>query len=251
MATEAALLDKKTEYVCSMIKEYAGRPIDRLLVVGCGSGIEAAILAKGLGTRVTGLDASSDFDARAAARVDLRQGDARALPFTDDSFDFVYCYHALEHIPEPSKAVREIARVLRTGGGYFIGTPNRTRLLGYVGSKTATMRQKIRSNVRDWRIRLTGRFRNEYGAHAGFTAKELRRLIEAELPGAADVSHQYYKLLYSKYGGLLSAARIAHLHKILYPSVYFMGVKQVLRSAASASSPLEGPSVAHASAGGD
>jgi SAM-dependent methyltransferase len=223
--------DRKTDYVCGMISAYcsagSSRTIEQLLVVGCGSGIEAATLAKGLHAHVVGVDVDTNFDSRACALADLRGAtDARALPFPDESFDAVYCYHALEHIPEPARAIGEIARVLRHNGCYFIGTPNRSRLVGYLGSKPGTTtRDKILYNLYDWKARLNGRFKNELGAHAGFTAPELRALIDVALHDPIDVSHRYYDALYGNHKGLLRFARQSKLYKVLYPSVYFMGTK--------------------------
>ena len=224
-ANNAALADRKTEHVCAMIGAHCSRQVDRLLVVGCGSGLEAAILAKGLNARVTGIDIETDFDPRARELVEFCQADARNLPFPDGSFDVVYSYHALEHIPEPVRAIREIARVLRERGSYFIGTPNRSRVVGYLGSKTDTTKEKILYNLWDWKHRMAGRFRNEFGAHAGFTAAELQELIMDSLPNPTEVSHEYYGVLYGRHPRLLSILRRSGLYKVLYPSVYFMGTK--------------------------
>jgi SAM-dependent methyltransferase len=223
----AALADGKTEHVCAMIRAHCSQRIDRLLVVGCGTGLEAAILAKGLNTRVTGVDVETDFDARVRELVELCQADARKLPFPDGSFDVVYTYHALEHIPEPARAIREIARVLRDGGSYFIGTPNRSRIIGYLGGKVGTIKEKILYNLWDWKHRIAGSFRNEFGAHAGFTAAELRELIEDSLPDPIEVSHEYYRALYGRHPQLLGILRGSGLYKVLYPSVYFIGTKPV------------------------
>lgn len=38
------------------------------------------------------------------------------LPFEDNSFDIVFCNHVLEHIPDDTKAMQELYRVLKTGG---------------------------------------------------------------------------------------------------------------------------------------
>lgn len=48
--------------------------------------------------------------------VDLREGDAHDLPFADGSFDTVVCTYALCNIPDPGRAIREMKRVLRSGG---------------------------------------------------------------------------------------------------------------------------------------
>ena len=71
----------------------------------------------------TGLDLSPDMlkiaRERASAlgrEVDLKEGDAHALPFANDSFDSVVCTFSLCNIPDPRKAVAEMKRVLRPGG---------------------------------------------------------------------------------------------------------------------------------------
>lgn len=48
--------------------------------------------------------------------VDLREGDARALPYGDEQFDSVVCTYSLCAIPDDKKAVAEMVRVLRPGG---------------------------------------------------------------------------------------------------------------------------------------
>lgn len=50
-------------------------------------------------------------------------GDAQHLPFVHESFDTLICTGVLEHLPDPSSAVLEIARVLKPGGKVFIEAP--------------------------------------------------------------------------------------------------------------------------------
>ena len=54
--------------------------------------------------------------------VDL-QADICDLPLDDDSFDFVFASHVLEHIQDDHSALREIARVLRPGGVAILPVP--------------------------------------------------------------------------------------------------------------------------------
>lgn len=214
--------DGKTERICGLIA--AIHPsIKTLLVVGCGKGIEAAILAEALGAAVTGIDTQDNFDTDARRVADLRVGNALALDFPDQSFDFVYSYHALEHVGQPAVAVREIARVLKRDGGYWIGTPNRSRLFGYVGSKSASFAQKIVWNLNDWRARLAGRFHNELGAHAGFTATELRGLLASSLPPPKDQTFAYYRAIYPTRPTALKLLNSTPLYQIAYPCLYFSG----------------------------
>jgi len=102
--------ENKTKVTAKIIRERVGSDLHRILVVGCGSGIEAAILAQELKAKVFGIDINPSFDPIAAKKADLREGDATSLEFVDEYFDFVYSYHVLEHIPNFRKALFEIRR---------------------------------------------------------------------------------------------------------------------------------------------
>jgi SAM-dependent methyltransferase len=98
-----------------------------VLEAGCGPGWLWAEAAGSLpeGLRLTLTDLSPGMVAEAGERVgavgryaavETRTADAQALPFPDDSFDVVLANHMLYHVPEPARAVAELARVLRPGG---------------------------------------------------------------------------------------------------------------------------------------
>ena len=214
--------DGKTDRICGLITAIHPH-IKKLLVVGCGYGTEAAILAEKLGAEVIGIDTQDNFDPDAKRVADLRIGNALALDFPDESFDFVYSYHTLEHIEQPAVAIREMARVLKPDGGYWIGTPNRSRLFGYINSHGVTFSEKVRWNMNDWRARLSGRFRNELGAHAGFTLTELRDMLAASLPPPKNETSAYYRAMYPARPKALSVLNATGLYRIAYPCVYFSG----------------------------
>jgi SAM-dependent methyltransferase len=101
------------------------RPGMRLLDVGCGPGAITIGLAEAVAPgEVTGLDLQPAQVERAralaaehgVANVWFAHGDAYALPFPDASFDAVYAHTLLAHLSEPSRALREMYRVLRPGG---------------------------------------------------------------------------------------------------------------------------------------
>lgn len=46
------------------------------------------------------------------------------LPFQDGEFDAVLCFETVEHMPEPDKFMKELARVVKTGGEVILTTPN-------------------------------------------------------------------------------------------------------------------------------
>lgn len=51
------------------------------------------------------------------------KADICQLPFEDDSYDFILCNHVLEHIPDDTKAMRELYRVLKPGGTAILQIP--------------------------------------------------------------------------------------------------------------------------------
>lgn len=103
---------------------FAERSFDgqRVLDLGCGSGIFSTLLAKAGGT-VTGVDLT-ETAVRLAGRtadsngvsVTLARADAECLPFADGTFDYVYSWGVLHHTARMERAVAEAGRVLKRGG---------------------------------------------------------------------------------------------------------------------------------------
>lgn len=219
------LSDTKTEKVAELISEFYPEPIKRLLVVGCGDGTEAAILAQRLKAEVIGIDLCDEFDPVASKYCDLRKGDATLLEFESGRFDFIFSYHALEHINDPAKALGEMRRVLKTDGGFWIGTPNKSRLVGYIGGKNTSVAEKVRWNLDDWRMRFAGRFENRFGAHAGFTREELQNLLSFTFTTVNDRTSDYFRKVYSSKQRFVSTIESLGLSSRIYPSIYFSGRK--------------------------
>lgn len=87
-----------------------------VLEVGCGTGRVLSRLAP-LARRAVGVDLSEGMLAHARARgLDVRQGDATALPFDDASFDAAVSFKVLAHVEDLPRALAEMARVVRPGG---------------------------------------------------------------------------------------------------------------------------------------
>jgi ubiquinone/menaquinone biosynthesis C-methylase UbiE len=96
-------------------------PGGRVLEVAPGPGYLAIEIAKA-GRQVAALDISQSFVRiarenanRAGVALDVRHGNASAMPFADASFDFVVCMAAFKNFADPIGALNEIHRVLRPG----------------------------------------------------------------------------------------------------------------------------------------
>ena len=112
------------------------------LDVACGSG-NAALAAARLGCIVTGVDYVPALlergRERAAAErigVDLREGDAEALPFGDGSFDAALSVFGSMFAPDHRRTAAELVRVTRPGGTIALAswTPE-----GFVGAMFRTI----------------------------------------------------------------------------------------------------------------
>jgi ubiquinone/menaquinone biosynthesis C-methylase UbiE len=102
-------------------------PSDRILDLGCGTGIVACMLRERLGgaANIVGLDASPILIEKARSltpEMDWREGDLMALPFGAESFDLILCQDMLRFVPDPVGALREMRRVLSPGGRLLTST---------------------------------------------------------------------------------------------------------------------------------
>ena len=93
------------------------RPGDRILDIGCG-----AYPFPGAAVSVDRFPGPTHHRHQPLKRdgTPFVVADVGALPFPDGHFDYVYCSHVLEHVPDPIAACREIMRVGKRG---YIETP--------------------------------------------------------------------------------------------------------------------------------
>ncbi len=101
------------------------RSDDRILDVGCGTGIVSRMVSPMVGSsgRVVGLDIDKEMLAVARSlvpadvgQVEWREGDVVEMPFEDAEFDLVFCQAALQFFPDRIAALLEIHRVLAPSG---------------------------------------------------------------------------------------------------------------------------------------
>jgi SAM-dependent methyltransferase len=93
-------------------------PQTRLLDVGCGSGLAAALAAE-RGAVVTGVDAAEGllgYARRRATSARFVAGDLERLPFDDDAFDVVTAFNSMPYADDLARGLRELRRVTAVGG---------------------------------------------------------------------------------------------------------------------------------------
>lgn len=132
------------------------RKSGRFLDAGCGTGLVLRHLPKGS----VGLDINPRHIVKSKKHAPQKRyvvADIYQIPFKDSYFSNIVCTEVLEHVLDPSKALRELARVLKPGG-VIIGTvPGRSFF---------------------WRLRFLSKKRPQEPYHRYFREHEIVDLLE-------------------------------------------------------------------------
>ena len=121
------LLSRGTERLLNDTHEWlaatglAGRSEALILEIGCGMACLANVHPGWHGAEYS-KTAVDRVKAIQGDTVKIFEADAQQLPFENATYDGVFTWAALEHVPDPDKALIEIDRVLR-GGGYALIAP--------------------------------------------------------------------------------------------------------------------------------
>ncbi len=119
LGLEAIFHRNRAWVVRRLVRKYGAAPF---LDAGCGTGLNLRHLPPGS----TGIDINPRNVAIIQKRLPQQQivlGDVEAMPFEDGSFATVLSTEVLEHVPDTSKAIAEIRRVLKPGGTFIGSTP--------------------------------------------------------------------------------------------------------------------------------
>jgi ubiquinone/menaquinone biosynthesis C-methylase UbiE len=178
------------------------QPGERVLDVACGTGIVARLAADRVGATgsVSGLDIHPGMleVARSATSpgvaIEWHQADAESMPFPDGSFDVVLCQMGLQFPSGKLAALREMRRVLVTGGRALINVPGpmpplfaimADGLARHFGQQAAVFAERVFSmnDVDELRELLRG---------AGFRSVNVEaKPKDLRLPAPADFLWQY------------------------------------------------------------
>lgn len=111
-----------------------------VLEVGCGPGLILEKAAR-VASSAKGADLSPGMVAKAKEKgLDVVEASATNLPFPDDSFDVVYAFKSLPHVPDIKAALSEIHRVLKPDGVAFLEFYNSRSLKRVANAIAAKLR---------------------------------------------------------------------------------------------------------------
>jgi arsenite methyltransferase len=113
---------------CEVLKLLELRQGERVLDIGSGPGLLAYEMAVAVGPegRVCAIDTSADMISMSKRRcaelpwVEFELADAVKLPYNDSSFDAAVSTQVYEYVPDISAALKELYRILRSGGRALI-----------------------------------------------------------------------------------------------------------------------------------
>ncbi len=96
------------------------------------------------------------------------------LPFEDNSFDFILCNHVLEHIPDDTKAMQELYRILKPGGTAILQIPQDLSRATTFEDNTITSRKERAKIFGQYdHVRVYGRDYFDKLRSIGFNVKEV------------------------------------------------------------------------------
>lgn len=146
---------------------------ERLLDIGCNWG-RWSIAAARKGYKPVGIDPSLDavlaarrVSKQLGAEADFVVGDARFLPFADDSFDTVFSYGVFQHFSKENtrKSLDEVVRVLKPNGNTLFQMPNKYGVRQYYNYGRRGFTEGEGFDVRYWTPReLLETFESKFGA---------------------------------------------------------------------------------------
>jgi len=129
----------RRRWILDRIKKYVAPPA-KILEVGCGAGNVSSFLSTA-GYEVTGCELHQEAIEFAWPGFKIVKADATELPFKDNSFDVVGLFDVIEHLDDPTVALKETRRVLVEDGIAVVTVPAREELWSYYDERALHRRR--------------------------------------------------------------------------------------------------------------
>ena len=117
----ALFFKENKKHYNGVVKFLDPQPTDSILEIGCARGFLTKDIQE-IAPKTYGIDMNEEAVAEAVTDG-LQVMSAENLRFPDESFDKVYSFHTIEHIPDAELAFSEMERVLKPGGKLLLVYP--------------------------------------------------------------------------------------------------------------------------------
>lgn len=146
-------------------------PDTQFLDVGCGSGFMKQFFDPGEGQwhGIEVWEQRANGCRRLGYEIVDINIETTPFPYEAQKFDVVFASHVIEHLPEPAKALRECARVLKPGGILLVATPTKPPLIAGIINCVHHMRKNALGQTQQ-----------------AFSAPSLRAMVSRALPDDAE-----------------------------------------------------------------
>ena len=171
---------QKFDKILSVLRHFQiGTPSFRCLDIGCSSGIITSLLGNYFLTAI-GIDIDQEALRYAKSRssssnVYFLASDSMALPFKDNTIEVVVCNHVYEHVPDASRMMREIYRVLKKEGFCYLSAGNKYMVME--GHYHLPFLSWIPRRLAHFYLKIAGRGNFYYEEH--LSVRGLRKLVAA------------------------------------------------------------------------
>ena len=117
---------RRTQEAIESINQFYSNNIESILDIGAAEGLMLSQLKRNYPqAKCVGLEYSQELiNLNQDKNIEIIQGDAHQLPFKDNSFDIIIATAIIEHLDNPSQALKEAHRVLKKEGLIIITTPD-------------------------------------------------------------------------------------------------------------------------------
>ncbi len=219
--------------VLEMVDSLHLPPSARILEVGCGAGLTSVELAK-RGFMVDAVDTVEEMldlarhhagEANLTGRIRVDHGDVYHLRFPDGAFDLVVAVGVIPWLHLPRPAIREMARVTRTGGSILLTADNKWRMNHVLDPRFTPLFNPIKRALKNC-LELAGVPRTSHqGARVYmYSVRQINTMISEE-----QLSHMN--------GVTLGFGPFSFLNRILFPDHLGVRIHRTLQQAADRGFP--------------
>lgn len=139
-------------------------------------------------------------------RTALQTASAQEIPFREGAFDVIIIKHIVEHLPDPEKAIAEIARVTAPGGILILATPNLDSLLKpWKGEKWIGYQDPTHISLQPPSVWL------DWILNSGFSLEKVFADGFWDVPYIPFVPRSLQKLFFGSFGGLQAITGVVFL----------------------------------------